>query len=129
MINELTTRQIAKALRDGASAEEVSEAFGVELAMVKLVAVKNEVGNVVDRDIDDDQLSVLRKHAYQLALGAADDATQARVTMFLLERDKPSKKASEGSPLMRINQAIMASNEAFSKLCKEMSGTQKPIDV
>ncbi len=128
MIDELQTRQITALLKDGASAEEIAKELSLEVALVKLVAERNNVGTAADRDINDDELAILRRHAFNLAMGAADDATQARLTMFLLERDKPSKKATEGGSISVINNAIIAANGAFERLVKEMS-TPKPIDV
>jgi hypothetical protein len=125
MIDELTTRQIAALLRDGCTVDEIASQLGVEEALVKLVGAR--VGTIEDRDIDDNELRVLRKHAYNLAVGASDDATQARMTMFLLERDRPSKKVMESSPIAVINNAIIAANGAFEKLCQEMS-TPKPLN-
>lgn len=121
MLGELEQRQIAALIREGVPDDEIARQMDIEPALVKLVASKNGA----DRDIDDDQLAILRKHAFNLALGASDDSTQARMTMFLLERDRPSKKSSEASPIALINNAIIAANDAFEKLTANINA--RPI--
>lgn len=113
MIGENTTRQIAALAEQGCTSAAIAESLGVEEAYVKLVMQRNEVGN--DRDIDDTQLASLRKHAFNLAVAAENEGIQARMTMFLIERDKPKEK-KDVSPIMLINQAIVAARTDFDKL-------------
>jgi len=125
MVGELETKQIASLLAQGATCEQIAGELGFELAFVKLIAAR-QGSETPDRDITDDDLAILRRHAFQLALGADDDATQARMTMFLLERDKPSKNAPASNPIALINNAIINANGAFEKLVASMNGSPKP---
>ncbi len=47
----------------------------------------------LDGDIDDEQLNTLRKHAFKLALQNEDLGVSAKMTRFLIERDKPKAVA------------------------------------
>lgn len=122
MLDELNTRQIVALSKDGMSSGEIASSLGIEEAAVKLVMNRNEVGSAVDRDIDDDQLAALRRHAVGLALGAEDEGVQARMTMFLIERDKP-KERSVSSPIVQINQALISANETFKKMVETYQTT------
>ena len=118
MLNDLTTRQIVELAGQGVNAEEIATTLSVELPLVKLVLNRNELGSAQDRDIDDAQLSQLRGHAFWLATQSADISVAAKMTRFLLERDKPrtSSNASGASPITQVNIAIAAAQENFKKL-------------
>ena len=118
MLSDLTARQIISLADQGASSEEIAKSLELEPALVKLVMSRHEVGSASDRDIDDEQLSVLRKHAFNLAPAAGDEGIQARMTMFLLERDRPSGP-KQVSSITAINQALILANGAFEKLSKD----------
>lgn len=121
MIGQLSVEQILALSRDGAPAEEISNSLGIPLERVKLALASNNQGSIEDRDIDDGQLTALRKHAYDLAMFAEDDSTKARMTMFLLERDKPKQEKALPTNIVLINQAIAAGNHRFSEILKEYS--------
>lgn len=127
MIGELSARQIVALSQQGLSAAEISEVLKTDEASVRLVLNRNEVGVPEDRDIDDAQLKTLRKNAYDLALGAEDDNTRARMTMFLIERDRPVKKKEDlggaRGNITLINQAILQSNAKVNELLSECSVT------
>lgn len=118
MLNDLTTRQIVELAGQGTPAEEIASTLSVDLALVKLVLSRNDLGSAQDRDINDSQLSQLRAHAFWLATQAADIPVAAKMTRFLLERDKPrvTSGASGASPITQVNIAIAAAQENFKKL-------------
>lgn len=122
MIGELESRQILSLAGDGASPAEIAKGLGVEESLVRLVLSSHEVGNTADRDINDEQLEALRRHAYNLAIGSSEESIQAKMTMFLLERDKPSG-GRNGNSITAINQALILANGAFEKLTKEFQNT------
>ncbi len=118
MIDELSSRQIISLSREGMSAEDISNALGIDVPSVKLVMNANSAGTKEDRDINDDELTLLRQKAVQLALYSADDNVSAKMTCFLIERDKPRKSAPEvsGTNLTLINNAIIQSKKRFAQL-------------
>lgn len=115
---DLTARQICSLGEQGCTVEQISKELDVESALVKLILSRNNVSGASDRDITDEDLKLLRRKAVDLALGAEDESVQARMTMFLIERDRPAVRAPT-SPLVAINQAIISANENFSRLLKE----------
>lgn len=120
MFNEIENRQILALANQGGTAAEIAKALDIEEAGVRLVLAAHEKGSVEDRDINDEQLERLRKHAYNLAVGAEDEVVQARLTMFLLERDKPSDRKSSNN-ITSINQALILANDSFKKLVDSYS--------
>jgi hypothetical protein len=116
MIGELEQLQIKTLLEQGAVAEDVAKELGIEVALVKLVGAKAEL--VEDRDITDSELQYLRKHAYNLATGADSHEVQSRMTMFLLERDRPSKKEASVNIIAQINQNLLQGVSRFEELAK-----------
>lgn len=121
MVSEITARQIGSLLGDGASVADVAEEFGLEPSVVRLIGERMNVakGQSGDRDITDADLVSLRKKALDLALSAESQEVQARMTMFLLERDKPSKKdQGQGNMIAQINQIILQGNEKYDNLVK-----------
>lgn len=125
MVDELTSRQIIRLSEQGAPAEEIASTLSLELPFVKLVLSSNSQGSDVDRDINDDQLKRLRDHAFHLAVGADDEAVQARMTQFLIERDKPRERAPM-NPIIAINQALIQANDSFKQMTEKFS---KPEEV
>lgn len=116
MIDELQSRQILSLAAQGAPAAEIATSLNIEEALVKLVLARHNPS--AERDIDDDQLAALRRHAYNLAIGSTDEAVQARLTMFLIERDKP-KSDQRGSSITAINNALILANDSFKKLVED----------
>ena len=117
MIGELQSRQIVALAEDGMSAEEIATATETDLSLVKLVIARSTQDG--DRDITDEDLKKLRRHAVELAFRAEDESVQARMTQWLIERDKPVKKEVQISPILAINQAIIDARGAFGDLMKE----------
>lgn len=103
---------------DGASAAQIAKALEVEEPLVRAVLARNEVGEAIDRDINDAQLAALRQNAFQLAIAGENEAVRARMTMFLIERDKPRERR-EISPITAINKAIILANDQFKNLLSE----------
>lgn len=122
MIGENESRQVLALSKDGASAEEIARSLDLELGMVKLVLGANGAGEVADRDINDEQLAQLREKAFNLAMYSQEDSVAARMTMFLIERDRPSKKLDSGVSIANINNALIAANSSFNDLLKEYKG-------
>ncbi len=118
MVGELTSRQILALAKDGLDSGAIAKSLDIEEALVRLVLARHVPG--ADRDIDDEQLASLRRKAYTLAMSAEDETVSARMVMFLIERDKPSK-AGQGSSIMAINNAIVMANENFNKMIDEYS--------
>jgi hypothetical protein len=117
MLNDFSQRQILELSAQGANCEEISTTLGCELEMVKLVLNRNQVGSAADRDIDDEQLNRLRSHAMNLALQTEDLSVSAKMTRFLIERDKPrAVQPQQATPIVQINQAILAAQDSFKKL-------------
>lgn len=119
MVGEHTTQQVCALSRDGLSAEQISEALGVPIEQVKLALSANQLGSEADRDINDEQLAALRTKAFQLAMYSPEDTVAARMTMFLIERDRPSKKAEQLSPIVAINKALVVAQQNFTNLIEE----------
>ena len=117
MLGELTSRQIVALGRDGLAVPDIAEQLGVEVSLVKLVLEGNSVPG--DRDITDDDLSALRRHAVDLALRAENEAIQARMTMYLIDRDKPRAAPAQASPITLINNALIAANQSLKALTDE----------
>ena len=121
MVSDLESRQIVALARDGMSSGDIAKELSKDEALVKLVLNTNEAGSAQDRDINDDELASLRRNAYNLAIGAEDESVQARLTMFLLERDRPPKVAnqSQGNAIGNINNAVILAQRGFNDLLKE----------
>lgn len=120
IVGENSSRQIVALARQGMGAEDIARELELEVGAVKLVLGANNVGSELDRDINDEQLIELRNRAFLLAMQDADIGVSARMTMFLIERDKP-RKTNDGSSIsiQTINQAILAANTSFSDLAKD----------
>lgn len=127
MIGELQTRQIVALLKDGMTVEQIAESCQLDPCLVKLVVARNSQDG--DRDITDDDLKNLRRHAVELAMGADDQSVQARMTQWLIERDRPRKQEQAINPIMAINQAIITSMEQYKELSKSFSAPEKTVDV
>lgn len=122
MVDDLTSRQILELAAQGTPREEISSALAVEPALVNLV-LSSHGQAAAERDIDDEQLAVLRRQAYKLALQNEDLGVSAKMTRFLIERDKPKAVAQTASPLANINQAIILAQGSSKKLMEEYFGT------
>ena len=120
MLGELQTRQIVSLLADGMAPDQIASSLELDVALVKLVAARHNQGE--DRDITDQDLAALRAHAVSLALGAENEAVQAKMTMFLIERDKPKKQNTVINPVVLVNQAIRQANGIFNELSQAYSG-------
>lgn len=117
MLNDISQRQILELSAQGAAAEEIAGTLGCELGMVKLVLARNNTGSAEDRDINDEMLARLRDHAFNLALQTEDLGVSAKMTRFLIERDKPRAAVQQNTaPLVQINAAILAAQDSFKKL-------------
>jgi hypothetical protein len=116
MLGELEQLSIRTLLAQGAKVEDIASEMGIEVALVKLVGAREEL--VEDRDITDQELQYLRKHAYNLATGADSHEVQARMTQFLLERDRPSKKEASVNIIAQINQNLAQGTSRFEELAK-----------
>ena len=123
MIGELQTRQIMALVNDGLSAGEIAKATDTDEALVKLVIARCTQDG--DRDISDEDLMKLRKHAIDLAFNANEESVQMKMTQWLIERDKPRKVETPISPIIAINQAIITARGAFTDLCKEYTLPEK----
>jgi len=122
MVPELVSRQILALASQGSGVSEIASSLGIEEPFVKLVLERHAEVDAVDRDINDDELKALRHHAFRLATEANDETVQARLTMFLIERDKPSKERG-GSSILAINKALVLANDSFQNLVKDYAGT------
>lgn len=116
MINELQNKEILTLAAQGARPAEIAEALGAEEAMVNLVLSAHNQAS--DRDITDEQLSLLRARAFSLAMQGEDLTVSARMTQYLIDRDRP-KAGAQGSPITAINNAIILANERVAELAKE----------
>lgn len=114
MVHELTNRQILAASSQGISPELIAKELDLDLATVNLVLAAHNQG---DRDINDNQLAILRQNAFDLACQREDISVAARMTTFLIERDKPRSQVS-ASPMIVINNAIAAASQRFDELAK-----------
>ena len=118
---ELSNEQILSCAREGLSADEISAELKIPVERVKLVLVRHSAGGEQDRDINDDDLARLRAHAVHLAMGAEDESVQAKMTMYLIDRDKPRAPAEKPSNILAINQAVVLAQDKFQELIKEYS--------
>lgn len=114
-------------VKDGMAVEDIANSINVDPALVKLVVARNSQDG--DRDITDEDLKTLRRHAVDLALSAEDEAVQARMTQWLIERDKPKQKDVSINPILAINQAIIASTQQFHELTKAYSAESAPVPI
>lgn len=121
MLNENTVSQIISLANQGADAEEISKELVVDKALVKLTLRANKVGTEDDRDINDAQLMLLRKRAFDLCF-VEDAAVSSRMTQFLIERDKPRDKGNTGVNFTAINNALIVAQEEFAKLQASYKG-------
>ena len=118
MIDVLTQRQIIAGANSGMSAEDISRDLGIGIEAVKVALAVNNTGTAADRDINDDELGAIRKNLASLALNASDEAVQARVGMYLLDRDKPRNTQEKFSGITAINNAIILGQSAYENLMK-----------
>lgn len=116
MLGSVEQRMVLSLAAQGSGAETISAELGYALEDVKLVLNAYKSGAEEDRDITDTQLSTLRMRAYTLALQDSDLGVSARMTQFLIERDKPKEKQQTVSPLVMINNAIVGVRERFDQL-------------
>lgn len=114
MIGEMQIRQICALVKDGMTPEQIASSLDIDVALVKLAVARN--GQDGDRDIDDETLKTLRSHAVALALHAEDEAVQARMTQYLIDRDKPRQVQATLNPITLINQALVMANGKFDEL-------------
>lgn len=111
MIGEHTRRAIISALDQGGQPAEIAEGLGVPEGDVLLIAAGRlpAGGNETEDagfDISLEQLNTLRQHAYSLATSAEDQAIQAKMTQYLIDRRAPVKAASTGLNFLQINAQI-----------------------
>lgn len=128
MIGDLTQRQILALSSEGAPPDEIAAALEIEEAAVRLVLSAHNsapIANSSDRDINDEQLAILRAKAYELATSAEDEGISLRATMFLIERDKPRLSVQSTNPIIQINQAISAGSGRFEELSKLYSDSHE----
>jgi hypothetical protein len=116
MIGELSSRQILALSNEGCAADVISKELKIEESLVRLVLSAHKGGSQDDRDINDAQLALLRSRALGLALGAEDETVAAKMTMFLIERDRPRKVEHTGPNIGQINMAISVAREKFLEL-------------
>jgi hypothetical protein len=107
----------------GASVEEISDHTGMNVAEVKLVLSAHNAAP--DRDINDDELAFLRQKAVRLAMQDHDLNVAARMTQFLIERDKP-RTQQVTSPIAAINKAIIIANDSFKSLLSDYAPQTLP---
>lgn len=115
MLGESSIRQILALAGEGLNSESISRELQIEEALVKLTLSANSSGTAPDRDINDAQLELLRQRAYNLAMGSEDDSVSARMTMFLIERDKP-RQEKQSLNINVINQAIIQAKGKMAEL-------------
>lgn len=129
LVGELSARQVCALRRDGLTVEEIARGLGITEAEVQLVLERNgDNSQAADRDINDGQLAALREKALQLALYSEEDSVSARMTMFLIERDKPRAVKESGNSIQLIQNAIITANENFKKLVAEYSTEPEMAD-
>ena len=115
-MNELESRQVAALAGQGFGVGDIASQLGLDELDVKLCLRAEGEGRDEDRDITDEDLKKLRKNALSLALGANDESVQAKMTMFLIERDRPSKVAvGTGVNPMQINIMIQEANKRMAE--------------
>lgn len=124
MTGEITNRQILAMANEGLNADLIAADLGLAIEQVKLVLSAHRAGTEVDRDINDTQLAALRRNAYNLALGSDDDSVQARMTMFLIERDRPKDHAENQSEITAINNAIIIGRAAYEEMMEQYEGNK-----
>jgi hypothetical protein len=124
MTGEIVNRQILALSLDGLSAEGIASDLCVPLEQVKLVLSAHKAGSDLDRDINDEQLANLRRNAYNLAIQAEDEAVQARMTMYLLDRDKPKAQTDHRSGITAINNAIIIAKQEYDSLMADYAKGQ-----
>jgi hypothetical protein len=119
-----TKLQIQTLIRQGLSLEEIAQGLDLPLAAVQFgqIADGESIGC---GDITEAQLKDLRAHAYNLALAADSEDVQARMTMALLERARPSKRLeAPASPMQQFNitiQTALTSYEEMKRKTAELS--------
>lgn len=116
MLGSVEQRMVLSLAAQGSGAEVIAAELGYAIEDVKLVLNAYKGGSEEDRDITDTQLATLRMRAYTLALQDSDLGVSARMTQFLIERDKPKNKEQTASPMVLINNAIVGVRERFDKL-------------
>ena len=129
MIGEQTRRVILGALEQGGTVEEIASEMNLLESDVLLVAGSRlKPGQEEDAgfDITADQLATLRGHAFQLALGAEDQAIQAKLTMWLIDRRAPAKTNSGGVNFLQINQQIEEARTKTAALFATYSNPSQP---
>lgn len=119
-VHDLVARQVLALSSQGFKPDAIAGELEIGEEIVRSVLSVNKAGAVEDRDIDDAQLKRLRAHAFDLATMANDEGVQAKLTMFLLERDRPAKPAitSTGINPVQINIAIQQANDRMAELLK-----------
>jgi len=122
-VHDLVARQILALSAQGFNPPAIAGELVVDEAVVRSVLSVNGAGAKEDRDIDDAQLKRLRAHAFDLATMANDEGVQAKLTMFLLERDKPAKLPTQSTGInpVQINIAIQQANDKMAQLLQAHS--------
>src|SRR6185369_6776275 len=93
MLGELTTRQIVSFAEQGASIREIADTLQIEEAAVKLVLNANETVTAdTDQDVNEAELKLLRRHAFELATNSEDESLQGKMTRWLIERARPARR-------------------------------------
>lgn len=118
MITELANNQIIALSREGLTSSEIAKETNLPEELVKLSLRSNNSGTEADRDISDADLALLRKNALHLALNSDNDAVKAKLTMFLIERDKPRLNNAPVTNIQVINQQIERANNRFAEMEK-----------
>lgn len=115
MLDSIQTKQILALTAQGASPEDIASGLSVPPAEVNATLVL--AGKASERDIDDAQLLLLRRRAFELAMQPGDLKVSSSMTQFLIERDKPREvQTGAGNSITVINQAIQTGHEGFEKL-------------
>lgn len=128
MVNDLTSKQIVELAAQGTPPAEIASVLSIEPAFVNLVLAAQ--GNTsAERDIDDQQLEVLRRHAFRLATQTDHLPVAAKMTRFLIERDKPRAATPTTSPIANINQAIILAQGKFHESIKSYFGKEETTKV
>jgi len=131
MLGELTTRQIVSFAEQGASIREIADTLQIEEAAVKLVLNANETVTAdTDQDVNEAELKLLRRHAFELATNSEDESLQGKMTRWLIERARPARRHNveyenaQQNVIVNINKAILGANGKFNELVNKFTRDQ-----